>query len=126
MATPLLRERFFVSVTDEIHPLVAQVYYQQGSDQVEQVICRTPVDTRAIYLDMDIVTKVAVGKKEPTMQPLLQWYLRCNPARHTKEHVNMWTNPAALLGCQARRNLQCSLLTPSGEPWRACDSYCGT
>ena len=85
--------RFFVSVTDEIHPLVAQVYYQQDSDQVQQVICRTPVDTRAIYLDMDIVTKVAMGKKDPTMQPLLLWYLRSNPARHTKEHVNMWTNP---------------------------------
>ena len=92
-------------------------------------------------------------------------------ARHTNEHVNMWTNPAdianhpndlnifgvststnasemtrsnrrrrpswipsppperspaALPGCQARRNLQCSLMTPSGEPWRACGSYCGT
>ena len=73
--------RFFVSVTDEIHPLVAQVYYQQDSDQVQQVICRTTVDTRAIYLDMDIVTKAAVGKKDPTMQPLLLWYLRSNPAR---------------------------------------------
>ena len=76
--------RFFVSVTDEIHPLVAQVYYQQDSDQVQQVICRTTVDTRTIYLDMGIVTKVAVGKKDPTMQLLLLWYLRSIPARHTK------------------------------------------
>ena len=87
--------RFFVSITDEIHPLVAQVYYFPGSDQVQKVICRTPDDTKTIYLDMMIVTKVVAGKMQDksATQPLLHWYLKSNPARHTKEHVNMWTNP---------------------------------
>ena len=46
--------RFFVSIIDEVNPLVAQVYYFPGSDRVQKVVCRTPCDTMKNYQDMDI------------------------------------------------------------------------
>ena len=85
--------RFFVAIIDEINPLIAQVFYSPGTDRVDNVVCRTPKDTRLIFLDMDIVTRVPVGRKGGQSCPLLEWYLRYNPRRHTKEHVNMWTSP---------------------------------
>ena len=34
--------RFFVSITDEINPMVAQIFYSPDSDRVKRVVCRTP------------------------------------------------------------------------------------
>ena len=56
--------RFFVNITDEVKPLVAQVYYTENSNQVLKVVCRTPEDTMQIYVNMHIITEVPVGKKK--------------------------------------------------------------
>ena len=85
--------RFFVNITDEVKPLLAQVYYTENSNQVLKVVCRTPEDTAQIYVNMHIITEVPVGKKKAERVPLLTWYLRMKEDHHAKRHVNMHTSP---------------------------------
>ena len=86
--------RFFVCVTDEINPMVAQVFFYPHSDRVQNVVCRTPMHTRQNFLDMDIITEPrSCFKKEAKTVPLLIWYLQKNPDRRCAEHVEMWTSP---------------------------------
>ena len=77
--------RFFVAIIEEMHPVIAQVFYVPGTDRIDNVVCsRTSKDTRQIFLDMDIVTRMPVGKKGAQSLPLLDWYLRQNPERQKK------------------------------------------
>ena len=46
-----------------------------------------------IYVEMNIITEVPVGKKAAEKVPLLKWYLRMREDHHAKQHVNMHTSP---------------------------------
>jgi len=85
--------RFFVNITDEVTPIVAQVYYTADTDRVWKVVCRSPGDTQMIYVEMNIITEAPVGKKAAEKVPLLKWYLRMREDHHAKQHVNMHTSP---------------------------------
>ena len=86
--------RFFVSIVDEINPMVAQIYYYPNADRVKKVVCRTPQGTRQNFLDMDIITEPPRSlKKAPNTIPLLTWYLQKNQGKRSAEHVEMWTSP---------------------------------
>ena len=90
--------RFFVSITDEINPMVAQVYYSGNTDCVKRVVCRTPLGTRQNFLDMDIITEPPRSlRKGPVTIPLIIWYLQKNKGKRTAEHVEMWTDPKDIL-----------------------------
>ena len=88
--------RFFVNITDEVSPIVAQVYYTTDTEQVQKVVCRSPGDTQLIYPNMNIITEAPVGRKAAEKVPLLKWYLRMREDHHTKRHVNMHTSPDAI------------------------------
>ena len=86
--------RFFVSVTDEVNPMVAQVYYFPNTDRVKKVVCRTPQGTKQNFLDMDIITEPPRSlTRAPNTIPLLSWYLQKNRGKRSAEHVEMWTSP---------------------------------
>ena len=85
--------RYFVNITDEVSPLVAQVYYTEDTNQVLKVVCRSPGDTQLIYVNMNIIAEAPVGKKAAERVPLLKWYLRVKEDHHAKQHVNMHTSP---------------------------------
>ena len=86
--------RFFVSILDEINPMVAQIYYSPNSDRVKKVVCRTPQGTKQNFLDMDIITEPPRSlKKAPNTIHMLTWYLQKNQGKRSAEHVEMWTSP---------------------------------
>ena len=135
--------RFFVCVIKEKNPMVAQICYYEGTDRIQEVICRSHEDTKTTFLEM----RVAVGasndpKKPPVTNPLLAWYLRLNVRRRTAAHVNMWTSPDDIAkhpedlntfgglefdGRYARRWRRRRSPVPmrSGVAWKGCGSCCG-
>ena len=64
-------------------PVIAEIIYQPNTDRIQNVICRTPTETRENYADMLIAP---CAKKTVN---LLKWYLK-HPDRRTADTLQMW------------------------------------
>ena len=77
--------RFFVAVLKHRKPEVVEIIYYPGTDRIQRVIPRSHADTKAIYLNMDILTATDA---KPTK--LFEWFLERNVERRTAHRVQMW------------------------------------
>lgn len=83
--------RFFVCIVEQSTEVVAQIIYYEGSDRIQEVICRSTKGLIRTFPTLKIALKLQPSrKKDPVMMPLLEWYIN-GTHRLTKRHVNMWT-----------------------------------
>ena len=82
--------RFFVAIVKKKTPIIAELEYIPGTDNIKEIICRSPRDTLLTYPDMSIYTS-SNEKAKPI--GLLTWYLKQYPDRKTADQLQMWPNP---------------------------------